>query len=206
MLKINLIPPEILQSRRNERIFKWVGLLAVLIFLVLATFWSTMFIQMTSVNNTVVTAQKQESQLQSEISLFMVFQQTAADVSARRAIVSTAAEGRIDWARMFSELGLILPDDIYLTAFTGAENPPSGTVASIVTMAGKVVDAPAVVSSRGSESVAHMLVRLADMKQFDSVWLTNMNLMEDPNSFESSIQWTVSARIQPSSATSATVN
>jgi Tfp pilus assembly protein PilN len=204
VIRINLIPPEILQNRRDERLWKWMALAGGVIAAVLVLFWAFMALQVTGataeVNSLVIRATELETQAQT----FQVFQRTEADLAVRKNAVVAAKAGAVDWARMLYELGLVLPKDIYLTAFTGTDAGTGGN--SIVSLTGQAVDKVSDSPDNGYKSVAKMLVRLADLQQLDSVWLSNTSVPAAPaGNVAPMIQWTASARITPgSSATPST--
>ena len=195
MIRINLIPPEILQNRRDESRWKWVWLGGGILALVVAMFWGFMFLQVMSSTQDVAAAQQDAANLQAQTSRFQIFQQKEADLNVRQAAVDAAKKNRIDWTRMLNELGLVLPTDVYLTTFTGTDNGDTGD--SIVTMAGEGVDEPDDSPNNGYKSVAKMLVRLADLRQLDSVWLTSMSLGGGSDTEAPMITWAVNARITP---------
>lgn len=198
MIRINLIPPEILQARKDEALFKWVWLAGAAVTVILVLFWGIMFLQVMSSTAEVASIQAQAAQLQSETSRFSIFQQKEAELQVRRAAVAAATQGRVDWARLLNELGLVLPNDIYLTSFTGSDNAGSGD--SIVTMAGKGLDDPDDAPNVGYKSIAKMLVRFADMEQLDSVWLTNMSKTADTETEAGMLTWAVNAKLSSSAA------
>lgn len=197
MIRINLIPPEILQARKDEALFKWVWLGGAIVSVVLVIFWGFMFLQVMAATTDVVSIQQQASQLQAETSRFSIFQQKEAELNLRRGAVAAATEGRIDWARMLNELGLVLPDDVYLTSLTGSDN---ATGDSIITMAGKAMDEADDAPDNGYKSIAKLLVRIADMQQLDSVWLTNMAKEADTDTQVGMLTWSVNAKISKGSA------
>jgi Tfp pilus assembly protein PilN len=203
MIRINLIPPEILQNRKDETRWKWLWLGGGVLALVLAMFWGIMFLQVITSTADVASVQQQAATLQAQSSRFRVFQQQEADLRTRQAAVAAAMRGRIDWARLLNELGLVLPTDVYLTNLTGVDNSTGGASGdSVVTLAGQAVDEPDDVPENGYKSVAKMLVRLADLQQLDSVWLTNTFTGGGSPTEAPMITWAVNARITPSSPSS----
>lgn len=195
MIRINLIPPEILQARNDERRWKWIALGGGVVAAVLVMFWAFMALQVTASANEVDSIQQEAASLETQASQFQVFQQTENDLKVRKDAVASAKAGAVDWARMLYELGLVLPKDIYLTAFTGTD---SGSAAnSVVNLTGQAVDKLNDSPDNGYKSVAKMLVRLADLDQLNSVWLSNTSVGASTGSTVPMIGWTVSAKITP---------
>jgi Tfp pilus assembly protein PilN len=203
VIRINLIPPEILQARKDEALWKWVWLGGGITALVLAMFWGFMFLQVTTTAADVASVQQEAANLQAQTSRFQIFQQKEADLNTRLSAVSAATQGRIDWARMLNELGLALPTDTYLTSLTGTDGGAStGTAGSTLTLAGKAIDEPDDTPDNGYKSVAKLLVRLTDLQQLDSVWLSSTTKEADTDTAAGMITWAVNARITSASAAS----
>jgi Tfp pilus assembly protein PilN len=169
VIRINLLPPEVIQKRKDESRWKWVVLAAVVLLAALAGFYMVMLIQVASKQGEVAAVAQQAQTLQAQTERFRIFQQKESDLTARKSIVETAEMGRVDWARMFNELSLVLPSDVYLTSLTAAEPDAGGAVQ----MVGKAVDESDNSFGLGFKPVAKMMVRLTELAQLDNVWLTN---------------------------------
>jgi Tfp pilus assembly protein PilN len=193
VIRINLIPPEILQNRRDERRWKWMALAGGVIAAVLVLFWAFMALQVTASAAEVDSIVAEVTGLEAQAAQFQVFQRTEADLAVRKSAVAAATAGAVDWARMLYELGLVLPKDIYLTQFTGADAGVGG--ASTVNLTGEAVDKLNDSPDNGYKSVAKMLVRLADLNQLESVWLSSTSVPAVIGATEPMISWSVSARI-----------
>lgn len=159
----------------------------------LVMFWAFMALQVTASSAEVDSIVAEATALESQAAQFQVFQKTEADLTVRKNAVAAAKAGEVDWARMLYELGLVLPKDIYLTSFTGADGGVGG--ASSVNMVGEAVDKLSDSPDNGYKSVAKMLVRLADLDQLDSVWLSSTSVPEVTGDTAPMITWTVSTRI-----------
>ena len=206
MIRINLLPPEIIQKRKDEQYWRWLALGAVLVFVVLAGVFLLMQIQVSVKAEEVARIRQQAAEKSAEAERFKIFQVKEADLANRQAIANVAVGGRVDWSRLYSELALILPTDIYILRVSTTE-PKGGTVPAPgkVTMDGKAIDYPQDVPDLGYKSVAKLLVRIADLSQLDSVWLSSS--AKQPVASETStatpyITFNVSANILGSTATS----
>jgi Tfp pilus assembly protein PilN len=198
VIRINLIPPEILQSRKDEQRWKWVWLAGGIAALAVALFWATTYLQLSSATSDVAAIQQDVANAQAQTSRFAVFEQKEAELKVRQDAVGTASKGRIDWSQLLYELGLVLPRDVYLTTFTGVDNAGGSTAAdSVVTLAGQAVYDPDEVPANGYKSIAKMLVRLTEMSELDSVWLTSSTLGTGTDTEAPMYQWAVNARITP---------
>jgi Tfp pilus assembly protein PilN len=198
VIRINLIPPEILQSRKDEQRWKWVWLAGGIAALAVALFWAATYLQLSSATSDVAAIQQDVANAQAQTSRFAVFEQKEADLKVRQDAVQAAKEGRIDWSQLLYELGLVLPRDVYLTTFTGVDNSTAGAATgSVVTLAGQAVYDPDEVPANGYKSIAKMLVRLTEMSELDSVWLTSATLGTGSDTQAPMYQWAVNARITP---------
>jgi Tfp pilus assembly protein PilN len=195
VIRINLIPPETLQHRVNERRWRWITLVSGIIGVVVVLFWAFMSLQVAAATAEVDSISQQAAAAETQASQFQVFQKVENDLGVRKDAVVSAKQGAVDWARMLYELGLVLPKDIYLTAFTGTDAGTTGN--STVSLTGQAVDKLNDSPDNGYKSVAKMLVRLADLDQLDSVWLTNTNVAAATTGASTApmIGWTVSAKI-----------
>jgi len=201
MIRINLIPPEILGKRKDERRRSWVWLGGFVLLAIVALFCLFVFIQVASATSDVVSVQQQAQSLQTQTSRFDVFQKKEAELLQRKDAVAAALAGRVDWAETLYELGLVLPTDVYLTTFTGNDAPVSGSGGS-VTLAGVAVPDSDKTPAIGYKSIAKTLVRLTEMKQLDNVWLSSANSKVDAASGSTVYEWSISSRITPSQTTS----
>lgn len=195
MIRINLIPPEILQARRDERRWKWVWIGGGILALVVALLWAATYLQVQSATTDVQSTQQQAASLQAQASRFNVFQQEESDLSVRQASVVAAEAGRIDWSTVLYDVGLVLPTDIYLTTFTGTDSGQAG--ASVVTMAGQARYDPTDTPINGYKSIAKMLVRLTDLPELNSVWLTSASLGTGSSTAQPMYTWAVNAAVTP---------
>jgi type IV pilus assembly protein PilN len=202
VIRINLIPPEILQRRRDEVRWRWLWLGALIVAVALGLFYVVMFFNIVGIQAQVTNTKEQAQTLQDSARIFSVFRQRESELSARKSAVLAAATGRVDWANMLDELGLVLPTDMYLTSLAGSEAGVSQPVGS-VTLAGQAVPVSDLQApGQGYKSVAKALVRLTEMEQLDSVWLTQAGVAPSTDSSQvvPSITWQISAKISPQAA------
>ena len=206
MIRINLIPPEVLQKRRDEGRWRWLWLGALVVAVALGLFYAVLFFDTVGIRAQVANAKEQAASLQQSARMFAVFRDRETELSTRRAAVIAAATGRIDWANMLDELGLVLPTDMYLTSFVGAEGGTPPGQAGLVTLAGQAVPVSDLQApGQGYKSVAKTLVRLTELEQLDSVWLTGAGTAASTVTTQvvPSIAWQISAKVSPQAADTA---
>jgi Tfp pilus assembly protein PilN len=177
VIRINLLPPEIGQKRKDEKRWRWVILGAVLIVAALMGVFALVQVQVTMKQNDVATVKQQADSLQQSAARFQVFQQKQSDLGNRRRIAGLALAGRMDWAKLYTEFSMVLPTDIYVTRL-GATEPKAAAGAAPaqpgrLSIDGRALDFPDDVPDLGYKSVAKMLVRLAQLDFIDNVWLAS---------------------------------
>ncbi|MDO8848587.1 MAG: PilN domain-containing protein [Coriobacteriia bacterium] len=194
MMRINLLPPEILERRKAERRFGWIIVAAVLVAVVLAGTWAFAHFRLQARQDELAEVQQQVQSTNAQAAHLAVFEERAATLETRRSTAALALDGRRNWGRLFSELSLVMPSDIWLNALTAEE--------SAVTFAGWAVDSPTDSPDVGHKSMAKLLVRLADLEQLSNVWLTS----SEKGQFEEqpAIQFTVTADVSEPTAGSDT--
>lgn len=186
-MRVNLLPPEIRERRQAEERIGWVAFGAIVLALVLAGVWAYATIQVRSRTDELAAIQQQVESTRAAADQLAIFEERESELQARRAVVEQALSGRVAWARLFDELSLVMPSDIWLQTLAADETDG-------MQVAGYAVDAPADSPDVGHASIAKLLVRLADLEQLYDVWLTSSektDLEEQP-----AIQFTVTARIK----------
>jgi Tfp pilus assembly protein PilN len=144
VIRINLLPPEIGQKRKDEERWRWVILGAIVTAVVLVGVFGVLQFQVTQKQNEVAAVKQQAESLKQSAARFQVFQDKQADLVNRQTVATTALAGRMDWAKICGEIGLILPADIFLMRI-GATEPkasvagaqPAPAVTGRFTMDGK---------------------------------------------------------------------
>jgi Tfp pilus assembly protein PilN len=204
--RINLLPPEITQKRKDERRWTYViaGILAL--FVVVAVVWFAMLIQVTLKESEVAAVQQQADALTGQVARFSIFQQKQDDMNRRQTVVNAALANRVDWSEVLYETSLIIPADVYLTRFAGSGGEAVGTPSLILEGdAANVVD---VGTNSGYDSVAKLLVRLTDLPDVNNVWLTTADKQAPSNApgatgVDAFIKFSVSANVTPPKSSTA---
>jgi Tfp pilus assembly protein PilN len=139
---------------------------AIAIVVLLAAVWAFAQLRLQSKQDELAAIEQQVQSTTALAEQLSVFEQRAAELEARRATANRALAARRDWGKLFNELSLVLPADIWLQTLT--TNEESG-----LDMAGYALDSPTDVPDNGHKSMAKMLIRLADLEQLSDVWLTD---------------------------------
>ena len=166
MVRINLLPPEVLEKRRFE---KWYGVVflvfAVLlgiILLVYGYFW----LGGAQKNGDLQLLQEQSSKLQEQADAFGIFEQKEADLAKRQAVATTALANRVSMGRVGEEVSLVLPDEVWLQQLSISE-------VDGLTVTGYTPYSSSHSMDVSYKSVAKTMVRLNELDDVSDVWLTN---------------------------------
>jgi hypothetical protein len=166
MVRINLLPQEILEKRRFERDIRYVVLAAVAALVVLFAAYGLLAIQVGQRNAELQDRQQTVANLNAQAEAFAIFEEKESDLEARLLLADEALAGRVEWGRVANELSLIMPSDVWIVTLTTDEEQG-------VTMFARAVDSETDVPDVGHKAVAKTLVRLNDLEQLSSVWLSS---------------------------------
>lgn len=166
MMRINLLPPEILERRRAERRVGWVILAAFSIAVILVGVWTVGYFRVQGRQDELAAVQQQVQGANAQASQLAIFEQRAAELQARRDLLSLALGDRRDWARLLDEVSLVLPSDMWVQTITADEATGLG-------LNGNAIDNVADSPDAGHKAMAKVLVRLAELDDLYDVWLTS---------------------------------
>jgi hypothetical protein len=166
MVRINLLPQEIIEKRRFERDLRYVALGGIVALVLLFAVYGLLSMQVARANAELQDRQQTEANLRAQAEAFSIFEEKESDLEARLVLSEQALAGRVDWGRLANELSLIMPADAWVVTLTSDEEEG-------VTMFARAVDSETDVPDVGHKAVAKTLVRMADLEQLSSVWLSS---------------------------------
>ena len=134
MRAINLLPKDDVRRGRPQK-NQWIVLIPVVLAVLAAALLSAMFL---SASGTVKDKQAELTTLQDELhaiptpdaSRVKTQSALAADKQARVTALSAALSRRVAWDRVFRELSLVLPSDVWLATISAKAPVPSSTAAA----------------------------------------------------------------------------
>jgi Tfp pilus assembly protein PilN len=182
MQAINLLPRD--DARRNQKT-QWIVIVPVVLAVLMTGAFSAMFL---SASGTVKDRQAELSSLQLQLgaiptpdaSKVRTQNALAADKQARVTALNAALSRRVAWDRVFRELSLVLPDDVWLSTMS-AKAPVSSSVATPPAAAatGVAVAATGITMdgyTYSQPAVARLLARLAVVPDLVNVQLQQSTL------------------------------
>jgi Tfp pilus assembly protein PilN len=185
MIRINLLPAEILEQRKFEKQIVYVIIGGVILFVVLGLVYAFASMQLSGRNAELQQNLEIAAQLRSQAEAFAIFEEKEAALAARIAVADTALASRIDWGRIANEVSLVLPADVWLDTMTAGEDTGLNMTANVVDPIDDIPDL-------GQAAVAKTLIRLAQLEPLKDVWLVSSQKSEDAESGEWIIRFVVS--------------
>lgn len=166
MMRINLLPPEVLERRRYEKWYGYVFIGFAILLAVVLVVYGFLWLSGAQKNADLQLLQEQTQKLQAQADAFAVFEQKQQDLVKRQTVATAALAGRVNMGRVAEEVSLVLPDEVWLQQM------------QIAQVEGLVLTGYTPYSSSHSmdvsyKSVAKTLVRLNELDDVSDVWLTN---------------------------------
>lgn len=184
MTRINLLPPEIRERRKAEKRMGWVAFAAVVAGVVLLGAYAYGYLGVQSRQNELALIQQQVSATQAQADQLKIFEERASELQTRKETAALALAGCQDWARLFNEMSLVLPTDVWVESM--AADQTTG-----LQVAGYALDSATDEPDLGHKVMAKTLVRLAELEQLQDVWLTSS--VKDEYEEQPAIRFTVTA-------------
>lgn len=163
-LNINLLPPEIWERKKGERLVVVMSLaLLVLCFLLVFVYLFNAF-RITLARGELSQVKADNRKVEKEIEKLKPYADKKALIEKHEKTAETAMAGEVAWTKVFNELSMVIPGDIALTAFTADTEGK-------VTVEGYTPDYPADTPDLGHKPVGKWIGRFMEIKQLDDVWL-----------------------------------
>lgn len=166
MMRVNLLPPEILERRKSERRVVWVLLAAVFVAVVLAGVWGFASYRVGVKQDELAQLQQLVQSTQAQADQLAIFEERAVELEARKAVADAALGDRRNWGKLYDEVSLVLPADVWIQ--TMVTNEVDG-----LAIDGYALDSVTDTPDGGHKPIAKTLVRLSDLSDLYDVWLTN---------------------------------
>ncbi len=116
---INLVPPEIAESRQIRR--NWIIASAIVVAVVglLAILTIVQAAQARRVSNRVEAQKRENAALQARAAELEYLEALQTEFENQRALVQGAWTNEVSWAKVLQEIAAVMPDGVYLTSFSG---------------------------------------------------------------------------------------
>ena len=173
MIRINLLPPEIIERRKYERFYPYVFVATAIVLAVVLVSWGGVQLMLSARTQELQRIQESAAALEQDAAKLAVFELKEQELGRRQEAVGLALAGRRDMGRLAEEISLVLPEEVWVQTITMSQDPQVGMTAGLFApnpLGNKVTD--------GYKSVASTLVRLGSLELLENVWLTNAESVE----------------------------
>lgn len=164
MVRINLLPTEIIERRRYERFFPYVFIAGGVLIGAIVLTWAAMQFFVSERAQTLQQTQESTQQLTEQAATLEVFDKREAELAARQEASEEALVGRVNIGRVAEELSLILPAEVWLDNLVINE-------AAGINFSGSTPYDGKQTMDEGYKSVAATLVRINGIESVYDVWL-----------------------------------
>ncbi len=164
MVRINLLPPELIERRKWERFYPYVFVVAAIMIGAVVVVWLGMQLAVNQRNEVLQQTKTTTEQLSSQAEAFAIFERQQQELADRQVIAQDALAGRINMGRLAEDVSLVLPDEAFLTDMNADE-------ATGMLLNGNIAMASNPLVKQAYKSVAATLVRLASVPEIYDVWL-----------------------------------
>ncbi len=164
MIRINLLPPEIIERRKYERFYPYVLIATAILVAGVLLSWGLVQLVVAARAEELQSTRESATQLKQDAEKLAVFELKEQELAKRQAAVGAALIGRVEMGRLAEEISLVLPEEVWVSSLQASEE--NGLSA--------ILHAPNPLGSRatdGYKSVASTLVRYGSLELLTDVWL-----------------------------------
>lgn len=189
MRRIDLLPSIYEDRRRQRRNVASILIAGFLVLLLLAGWWFFLGTQINSAEDELADVQTTNTQLEGEIAELQRFAELAAEVDAKRTALQTVFAGDVDWPALLTEVAMVIPGEVWLTAFTASAGLTEGAALVGTETASVRIDSKETFgriaftgTSLSMPGVAKWMIRLESVQEFFAVYLNNAVAAEEDES------------------------
>jgi Tfp pilus assembly protein PilN len=165
MVRINLLPAEIIERRKYERYYPYIFIAGgVLLAIVLVT-WFALTVFTSQRTEQLQQAEETVNSLNEQSSALAIFEEQRKSLEERQSVATQALAGRVDMGKLMEELSLVLPEPLWVQNVK--INQDEG-----LELEGYTPDAAEAAIDESYKSIAAGLVRVNALDAFNDVWLT----------------------------------
>ena len=188
MRRIDLLPAIYEQRRRERRNLFLIVVAGLVVLLLMFVWWFFLGFQIQDAQEKLASAAAKNVQLSQDIQRLQQFADLESEVQTKRTALQTVFAGDLDWPALFTELAMVIPDDVWLVSLTTSAGQTEGS-APVPTEAnpidieaaepfGRVQFEGRAVSMR---AVATWLLRLDTVDEFLAAYLGGAERPEEPD-------------------------
>jgi type IV pilus assembly protein PilM len=157
--RISLVPREVAVVREQRRQVLGVGLAVAGLAVLLLALWAARSAQVADEKDEAEEAEQRVARLQQERARLADGDALTTELTQRRGQVQLVLADDIAWTKLFNEIATVIPNDVWLTSFTGTKGAPSTVQIAAVGF--------------DQTSTARWLQRLDQVDELTAVWVPN---------------------------------
>jgi Tfp pilus assembly protein PilN len=187
MRRIDLLPAIYAQRRRERRNLFLVIVAGLVVLLLMFVWWFLLGVQVQDAQEDLAAAQAKNVQLSQDIQRLEQFADLESEVQSKRTALQTVFAGDLDWPALFTELAMVIPDDVWLRTLSTSAGATEG--AQPVPTEANPIDIEAAEpfgrmqfegSAVSMRAVATWLLRLDTVDEFLAAYLGSAERPEEP--------------------------
>lgn len=176
MVRINLLPREIIERRKWERWYAPVIIAGCIALGVSLAVGGVFFYLAQGKVGELQQTTETVTQLTAQANSFAIFEQKEAELQSRKAVAQQALAGRINWGKICANISLMLPEEVWIKTLAGDEAGPTVTLTGMNTPASTKVTNEDM--DEGFKSVAKTLIVMNYL--FNDVWTNSASRVVIP--------------------------
>jgi Tfp pilus assembly protein PilN len=201
MLRINLLPREVLDRQRFEGWYRYIFIITIGLVLIVLLIAAGLYVAVQQESDDLQTAQDKAKQYAEQGRAFDIFEKKETELTARQQIAQLALADRFNIGKVAEEISLVLPDEVWLDSMNIDQANGLSFIGNTPRSNSQSMDV-------SYKSVAKTLVRVNELPDVNDVWLTSAANATwstwDPSTNTSStpvVQFTTSAKLAHSKIT-----
>ena len=186
MRRITLLPPEQAIVREQRRQLVLVLSAVAGLFALLLLLWFMRGLQLSREQDKAEEAEAERAALQAQVAQLQDFTALQTELRNRQVAAQGVLAADVEWTRLLQEVAVAIPNDVWLTSFTGQKG--SGETPGTVNFAAMGFD---------QTSTARWLLRIGDLSSFSGLWVPTSTKAPGPGglvTFTSTANLTEAAR------------
>ena len=164
MVRVNLLPREVLDRRKYEQWYRYVFIGVVGLALIVLFVYAALYLMVQQKNDDLQVLREETTQYQTQADAFGVFEIKEQELLAREQIATLALSNRLNMGMLAEEISLVLPDEVWLNTIVIGEETGLTLDGNTPRSASESVDV-------AYKSIAKLLVRLNELGALYDVWL-----------------------------------
>jgi len=166
MLRINLLPREVLDRHRFEGWYRIVFIIALGLVVFVFLVWAGLIILVQQKSDELTTQREKAAQYAEQGKSFDIFEKKESELSARQSLAQAALANRINTGKVAEEISMVLPDEVWIDSMSLDEIAGMSFVGNTPRSSGRSLN-------MAYKSVAKTLVRVNELPELTDVWLSN---------------------------------